>query len=127
MIEYDDLDVFKGIDIELEYKNIIEESCSELSQDITKTALQEFEGKGDYARSWTFKIDKDKLGDYSGVVYNKEHYQLTHLLENGHVSANQYGTYGRVAPHQHIKPCFDKIKSGFIDRMNSCTYIIRNK
>jgi hypothetical protein len=28
---------------------------------------------------------------------------LTHLLENGHIVRNQYGTYGRVNGDGHIK------------------------
>lgn len=54
---------------------------------------------GDYAAGWAVRKHKDWLI----VVYNKV-YQLTHLLENGHISANQYGEYGRVPAHPHIKP-----------------------
>lgn len=54
---------------------------------------------GDYARSWSVKTV-----DGAWVVYNKEHYQLTHLLENGHVVRNKYGTYGRAPAYKHIAP-----------------------
>lgn len=54
---------------------------------------------GAYASSWTSKQEGKGY-----VVYNSDHYQLTHLLENGHVVKNKYGTYGRAAPRKHIKP-----------------------
>ena len=56
---------------------------------------------GDYAQDWTFK----RTGGLSFVVYNKDHYRLTHLLEKGHAKANQHGSYpGRVPARVHIKP-----------------------
>ena len=60
---------------------------------------------GKYARGWTLKREKGsgsvKIKDVT--VYNKQ-YQLTHLLENGHVVRNAKGTYGRTNGIKHIKP-----------------------
>lgn len=55
---------------------------------------------GSYAKGWGTK----KQGDMDVVVYNRTDYQLTHLLENGHVIRNSKGTYGRAPAHKHIKP-----------------------
>ncbi len=57
---------------------------------------------GDYARDWT----SGERGKRSNVitelkafsVYNKSHYQLTHLLEHGHQSRNG----GRTRAFSHI-------------------------
>lgn len=54
---------------------------------------------GEYAEGWTVK----KEGDGNVIVHNT-HYQLTHLLENGHVIRNKKGTYGRTSGKKHIKP-----------------------
>ena len=55
---------------------------------------------GDYAQGWTVK--KEGKGDV--IVHNATNYQLTHLLENGHVIRNKKGTYGRAPAHKHIRP-----------------------
>lgn len=63
---------------------------------------------GAYASSWTTKVTRSS-GRLIGVtVYNKEHYQLTHLLENGHVIKNGVGTYGRERAIKHIAPAEQK-------------------
>ena len=55
---------------------------------------------GDYAKGWTSK--NTYKGKYSKIntIHNKTDYQLTHLLEYGHVKRNG----GRVAAKPHIKP-----------------------
>ncbi len=58
---------------------------------------------GSYAKGWGTK----KQGEMDVVVHNRTDYQLTHLLENGHVIRNKKGTYGRAPAHKHIKPVED--------------------
>lgn len=53
---------------------------------------------GEYAESWS-----SKNVNGSWIVFNKL-YQLTHLLENGHVVRNKYGTFGRAPAIKHIAP-----------------------
>ena len=55
---------------------------------------------GSYAKGW--KVGTRRGSDY--IVHNATDYQLTHLLENGHVIRNKKGTYGRAPAHKHIKP-----------------------
>lgn len=53
---------------------------------------------GDYAGDFRTSF-KDGDGHCEGTVYNDKHWQLTHLLEDGHDSKNQYGgSYGEVGP-----------------------------
>lgn len=62
---------------------------------------------GEYASSWSTKVTRSS-GRLIGVtVYNKR-YQLTHLLENGHVIKNGVGTYGRARAIKHIAPAEQK-------------------
>ena len=55
---------------------------------------------GSYAKGWGTK----RQGDMDVVVHNRTDYQLTHLLENGHVIRNKKGTYGRTRGIKHIAP-----------------------
>lgn len=54
---------------------------------------------GEYAKGWV--ADRKDKG---WIVHNATNYQLTHLLENGHVIRNKKGTYGRTSGIKHIKP-----------------------
>lgn len=64
------------------------------------------EKSGKYTKDWDHKLKK---GSYTSggilteqyTVYNKKHYQLTHLLEKGHLSRDGKK---RVRPFEHIKP-----------------------
>lgn len=60
---------------------------------------------GEYAKDWAVKVGKRVDGFKSFVVHNKKHYQLTHLLEDGHIKV-VYGhrVGGRVGPRVHIAP-----------------------
>ena len=59
---------------------------------------------GSYARGWKLKRLKTHDGVTDVIVHNATDYQLTHLLENGHVVRNAKGEYGRAPAHKHIAP-----------------------
>lgn len=78
-------------------KESIKETAVESAQKLRNTSPVK---TGSYAKGW--KAGKQRGGDY--VVHNATDYQLTHLLENGHIIRNKKGTYGRTHPIKHIKP-----------------------
>lgn len=59
---------------------------------------------GSYARGWGIKRERGSGGINTVTVHNRTDYQLTHLLEKGHVVINGKGTYGRAPAHPHIAP-----------------------
>ena len=81
--------------------------AAELCKNQLKNSSPKRAGHGEYARSWTVKVEETGAGVSDYVVHNKKHYQLTHLLENGHVIRNKKGTYGRTKPIKHIAPAAD--------------------
>lgn len=99
-----------------EYQEDVEVKTDEILNKASKSCAKQLKSsspvgkgphKGRYAKGWTVKKDRSlkgisKIGDYT--VHNKTDWQLTHLLENGHVIKNQYGSYsGRVPASPHIK------------------------
>lgn len=83
----------------------VEKAAKRAGRDTAKTLRNTSPKKtGAYASSWSTKVTRSS-GRLIGVtVYNKDHYQLTHLLENGHVIKNKKGEYGRTRPIKHIEP-----------------------
>ena len=81
--------------------DLVEQSTKEVAEDTVrflKANSPKSPKGGQYARSWTKKKDGKGM-----IVYNKKHYQLTHLLEFGHVIKNQFGSYaGRTTANDHI-------------------------
>lgn len=72
--------------------------------------------KGAYAKDWTAgQRNKTKsVVEINGyTVYNKEHYQLTHLLEHGHQSRNG----GRVKAFSHIAPVNEQVGAMVVEKI----------
>lgn len=74
------------------------------SQTAAKLRATSPKKSGEYAKGWRKKTQGGVMGSKTVVVYNSKKPQLTHLLENGHVTRNKKGTYGRTPAHVHIKP-----------------------
>ena len=69
---------------------------------------------GEYKRGWTIRTKRLKYG-FDGVIYNKDKPGLTHLLNNGHQKANQYGSYGRKEGDNHITKARDLAEEYLVD------------
>ena len=83
----------------------VQESADKNINLISKESVQKLKNtspvkSGSYARGWAVKRD----GAMNAIVHNRTDYQLTHLLENGHVIRNKKGTYGRAPGIKHIAP-----------------------
>lgn len=73
---------------------------NETVRELKKTSPKD---RGNYSKGWKKKLETDRFGKKL-IVYNKEHYRLTHLLEKGHAKVNG----GRTKAIPHIKPAQDK-------------------
>lgn len=69
---------------------------------------------GEYKRGWTIRTKRLKYG-FDGVIYNKDKPGLTHLLNNGHQKANQYGSYGRKEGDNHITKARNLAEAYLVD------------
>ena len=72
------------------YANGVAEAVDEAAEKCTKGLAKELRGTapkrtGAYAKDWTSKqTGANARGAKTYTVYNKAHYQLTHLLQHGH-------------------------------------------
>lgn len=103
------------------YGDDIKEDVKEAADETTKAARDELKKtsprsgkkrKNPYYRGWSVRVKKSGKYKYTKVVWNRTNYQLTHLLENGHLKRN--GT-GWVPPQVHIKPVAEKYEVKFVD------------
>lgn len=80
--------------------NAVRLTATDAVKDIRSSAREQFGGTGEYASSWTQKVEKRRKV-YSRIVHARApYYRLTHLLENGHAKVNG----GRVEGRPHIAP-----------------------
>ncbi len=91
------------------YSTEVRRAASNAQDKIAKEAVQKLRNTspkktGDYAKGWAVKREKGRNGIPVVTVHNKTDYQLTHLLENGHVVRNAKGEYGRYNGVKHIAP-----------------------
>lgn len=105
----------------------IQDACTLCSQEIVKKASKGFGGKystGEYEIGWGWHLEKHGDGTIEGVVYNSRQPSLTHLLEFGHIVANQTGTHGRwYPPQKHIEPSYEKARGKFYPAMRNVRII----
>lgn len=107
------------------YKNACDENADEAVKITAKEAVQELRnanppGSGRYGswkaynKGWTVtQTKRDKREHKSATVHNKDHYQLTHLLEKGHALAQG----GRAKAFPHIAPVAERVEEKLIERM----------
>ena len=94
-------EILDGYDKEV--REAVEKDIEQVARDTAKKLRQTSpKESGEYAKNWAVRNDRKSK---TTTVYNKAPtYRLTHLLENGHVVRNQYGTWGRASAEPHIAP-----------------------
>lgn len=109
-----------------DYAGTITEIVNKQAEDVAKWSAEELkkggpykERTGKYTRDWDSKIREKKVSKITGEVtysvYNKKHYQLTHLLEKGHVKRNGSG---RVKAFEHIAPVEKQAEERYTQKLS---------
>jgi len=94
-------------DILTEYGDAAMEAVKTVVPQVGKEAVKKLRADspkdtGGYSKGWKATTRTSRLST-TVTIYNKDHYQVAHLLEHGH--AKRGG--GRTAPIAHIKPVED--------------------
>jgi len=104
-----------------EWYNVELDTFADVLYQAGKDAVKELKATspdrtGKYAKSWAVKKKTKKGLSVEVTVYNKDHYQLTHLLENGHAKVIGGRKYPEpVPPKPHIK----KAEENAIEKVES--------
>lgn len=110
------IDDFKGFNFSVDYKHIIQSNCKTTRNMLINKSPEGVRGK--YKKGWTYVIFNNlKNDEIEGVVWNKPNWQLTWLLERGHLITNKVGGVGWASPQAHIFPTAEKMIPKFIRDM----------
>ena len=123
----------KGIlqinDILKDYTDDIQEGISRVAQEVAKDDVKALKQantykvrSGNYNKSWTVTTSRG-MNTISCIVHNKDHYQLTHLLEWGHQIKRNGTKVGNAKAYPHIAPV-EKISNETFER--KVEEVIRN-
>ncbi len=109
-----------------QYAGTVTEIVNKQAEETAKWSAEELkkggpykERTGKYTKDWDSKIREKKVSKITGEVtysvYNKKHYQLTHLLEKGHVKRNGSG---RVKAFEHIAPVEKQAEEQYTQKLS---------
>lgn len=101
----------------IEYQPIVDKFGKDTSSYLKRTSPRGHRRSKTYAQGWEFKIDDKRVNSYGGKVWNATNYQLTHLLENGHLIVNKIGGVGWASARPHIDEAYRRVKDPFIRAM----------
>jgi hypothetical protein len=96
-----------------QYTSLVEEEIGLAKEELTKEGVSLLRANspiktGGYAKGWRLKKSGKNM-----IIYNATNYQLTHLLEHGHVKRDG----GRTQAIPHIGPVEEKIVKEFEKRV----------
>lgn len=116
-INIEHLNTFK---VELKFNDIVDkyaEECVDKVRANSRAAVESHRGR--YVQGWTTRKE-DTNHQYYGVrVWNETDWQLTHLLEYGHLITNKRNGVGWASAHPHIDKAFRSVKNRFIKAMQN--------
>lgn len=107
------------IDILSDYSTEIKEAIVSETKNIAKEGQKTLQStsprnkkntarRGSYAKGWSVKTEKG-YEEIKCTIHNRTDYQLTHLLEKGHLTRNG----GKTKAIVHIKPVEEQLKANY--------------
>lgn len=112
------LEDFKGFNFTIEMKEPIEKYSNKCCEIVKSLSPSGYRKNKKYRDGWVVEYKEGKEG-FEARVWNKDNYQLTHLLENGHLIVNKKGGEGWASAKPHIELAYQRVKDPFIEAMKN--------
>lgn len=109
-----DIKDFKGITVDVKYEDIIDRNAEACAEWLKNNSPRGHRKSNSYRSGWAVKKGRKQKDQHYAEVWNATNYQLTHLLENGHLITNKRGGVGWAEGQPHIQKAFDYVKPTFI-------------
>lgn len=105
---------FKGFKGSIDFDSVVDEYAEKCVGELKASSPKgKYHRQKPYAEGWATKKGKKKKGEYEVVVWNATNYQLTHLLENGHLIVNKRNGVGWASARPHIDKAYRSVKGPF--------------
>lgn len=120
------LENFNKLEVNIEFKSIIDKYSNDCVEGLKRKSPKGIRRSKNYASGWTVqeanKYNKkkgDMFKQYGVRVWNATNYQLTHLLENGHLIVNKRNGVGWASAQPHIDVVYQSLKEPFTRAMQN--------
>lgn len=101
--------------VSVKYDQIVERTAKRCTNQLR--AMSPEGNRGKYKQGWTLRKGKITNTEAYYEVWNKTDWQLTWLLENGHLITNKRGGVGWASAKPHIQNALDFVKPQFLIEM----------
>lgn len=99
------------------YDKIIDKTAEKCLQSVRARSPEGLRKTDKYKDGWVILKGTMKDNEYLVTVWNKSNWQLTHLLENGHLIVNKRGGVGWASARPHIQEAVNDVRPQFISDM----------
>lgn len=106
-----------ALSIDLQFDDIINRNAEKCVARLKDTSPDGTRKTKKYKDGWAIKKGRKTKNQYYAEVWNETNWQLTHLLENGHLIVNKKGGVGWAEARPHIQKALDSVKPQFISEM----------
>ena len=105
------------ISAEIKFDHIVEQNAKRCANHLIATSPTGIRKSKNYKYGWRIKKGKAMKNLTFVEVWNETNWQLTWLLENGHLIVNKKGGVGWASAVPHIQQAIDFVKPQFIADM----------
>lgn len=127
MSKYVIIERFKGFKGKIDFETICDKYAKKTTDELKAISPADNKKRknGKYKDTWVYSSITHSEDDYEVIVWNEKNWQLTHLLENGHLIVNKKNGVGWASPKPHITPAFNKYKDQFFNAMKKANITLK--